>query len=193
MMMQLIQQIKNGKLWGFSGGIYPAENKVQSLTQPLLQAAVPREIVLPFKQHIGSSAQLIVRSGDHVLKGQALTQSSDPYMLPIHASTSGEIISIEERPIPHPSGLSEPCIIIKSDGEDRWIEKDPIGDFTSLSPQDLTQLIHQAGIAGLGGAGFPSAKKIQSAQSSTDILIINAAECEPYITADDMLMQAIRC
>ncbi|EJL6952132.1 electron transport complex subunit RsxC [Vibrio cholerae] len=188
-MLSLIEQIKSGKLWDFPGGIHPFENKHQSNRQPIINASIPNELVLPLKQHIGKAGDLLVKVGDRVLKGQPLTQYTSTFMLPIHAPTSGVISAIEPRTVAHPSGLSEPCIVLTPDQQEEWFELQPQPDFRQLSPETLLELIRQAGISGMGGAGFPTAKKLQSGLSRTEILIINAAECEPYITADDVLMR----
>ncbi|OEE31875.1 electron transport complex subunit RsxC, partial [Vibrio genomosp. F10 str. ZF-129] len=187
--LSLIEQIKTGSLWQFHGGIHPQDNKSQSNQSFPVNADVPQEIVLPIKQHIGKPGDLIVKSGDTVLKGQALTKYNTTMMLPIHSPTSGVITAIEPRITNHPSGLSEPCIVISPDGKEQWIEKNSIEDFQSASSETLLEHIRLAGISGMGGAGFPTAKKIQSGLSKTDFLIINAAECEPYITADDVIMR----
>ncbi|EOX4380551.1 electron transport complex subunit RsxC [Vibrio cholerae] len=188
-MLSLIEQIKSGKLWDFPGGIHPFENKHQSNRQPIINASIPNELVLPLKQHIGKAGDLLVKVGDRVLKGQPLTQYTSTFMLPIHAPTSGVISAIEPRTVAHPSGLSELCIVLTPDQQEEWFELQPQPDFQQLPPETLLELIRQAGISGMGGAGFPTAKKLQSGLSRTEILIINAAECEPYITADDVLMR----
>ncbi|TQP14322.1 electron transport complex subunit RsxC [Vibrio cholerae] len=188
-MLSLIEQIKSGKLWDFPGGIHPFENKHQSNRQPIINASIPNELVLPLKQHIGKAGDLLVKMGDRVLKGQPLTQYTSTFMLPIHAPTSGVISAIEPRTVAHPSGLSELCIVLTPDQQEEWFDLQPQPDFQQLSPETLLELIRQAGISGMGGAGFPTAKKLQSGLSRTEILIINAAECEPYITADDVLMR----
>ncbi|POC31463.1 electron transport complex subunit RsxC [Vibrio vulnificus] len=188
-MLSLIEQIRTGALWDFPGGVHPAENKRQSNQQPLVHAALANEIVLPLKQHIGKPGNILVSVGDHVLKGQLLTQSNAGFTLPIHASTSGTITAIETRTVAHPSGLSEMCAVITPDGQDTWCEKQPVVDYSQQNSNYLLDVIRMAGISGMGGAGFPSAKKIQSGLGRTEILIVNAAECEPYITADDKLLQ----
>ncbi|MFG0604795.1 electron transport complex subunit RsxC [Vibrio mimicus] len=188
-MLSLIEQIKSGKLWDFPGGIHPFENKHQSNRQPIINASIPNELVLPLKQHIGKAGDLLVKVGDRVLKGQPLTQYTSTFMLPIHAPTSGVISAIEPHTVAHPSGLSELCIVLAPDQQEEWFELQPQPDYQQLSPETLLELIRQAGISGMGGAGFPTAKKLQSGLSRTEILIINAAECEPYITADDVLMR----
>ncbi|WP_407546687.1 electron transport complex subunit RsxC [Vibrio parahaemolyticus] len=188
-MLSLIEQIRTGSLWDFPGGVHPAENKKQSNKADLVRASIPAEIILPLKQHIGKAGNLLVSVGEHVLKGQALTQSETGFTVPVHAPTSGTITAIEPRTVAHPSGLSELCAVITPDGQDTWCKKSPIADYTQESADTLIDIIRLAGISGMGGAGFPTAKKIQSGIARTEILIVNAAECEPYITADDKLMQ----
>ncbi|MGI2881050.1 electron transport complex subunit RsxC [Vibrio furnissii] len=188
-MLSLIDKIRTGYLWDFPGGIHPPENKVQSTQTPLVEARLAHEYVLPLKQHIGKSGDLLVQVGDNVLKGQPLTSFSTTFMLPVHAPTSGVVSAIEPRTVAHPSGLSELCVVITPDGKDQWCERHPVVDYTQTQPEELIDIIRNAGIAGLGGAGFPTAKKIQSGLSRVEIFIVNAAECEPYITADDALMR----
>ncbi|MEZ8611747.1 electron transport complex subunit RsxC [Vibrio sp. 10N.222.51.C8] len=188
-MISLIEQIRTGSIWDFPGGVHPAENKKQSNTTDITHARLPEEIVLPVKQHIGKPGNLLVAVGDTVLKGQQLTALDTGFTLPVHAPTSGVITAIEPRTTAHPSGLSEICVVIKPDGLDTWIEKNPVEDFSTKTSDELLDVIRQAGISGMGGAGFPTAKKLQSGLGRTDILIVNAAECEPYITSDDKLLQ----
>ncbi|EGU45085.1 electron transport complex protein RnfC [Vibrio ichthyoenteri ATCC 700023] len=188
-MLSLIKQIKTGALWDFPGGVHPVENKQQSLKTALERASIAQEIVLPIKQHIGKPGNLIVSVGERVLKGQPLTKYDMSFMLPVHAPTSGTITAIEPRTTAHPSGLSETCIVIKPDFKEEWVERKAIENFSEKTPEALIEVIRQAGVSGMGGAGFPTAKKIQAGLGRTEILIINAAECEPYITADDILMQ----
>ncbi|OQQ05313.1 electron transport complex subunit RsxC [Vibrio campbellii] len=188
-MLSLIEQIRTGSLWDFPGGVHPAENKKQSNKTELVHAAIPSEIVLPLKQHIGKAGNLLIAVGDTVLKGQQLTASDSGFTVPVHAPTSGQVTAIEPRTVAHPSGLSELCAVITPDGNDTWCEKTPVADYTQESADKLIDVIRLAGISGMGGAGFPTAKKIQSGIARTEILIVNAAECEPYITADDKLMQ----
>ncbi|HHF3060591.1 TPA: electron transport complex subunit RsxC [Vibrio diabolicus] len=188
-MLSLIEQIRTGSLWDFPGGVHPAENKKQSNKTELVHAAIPSEIVLPLKQHIGKAGNLLVAEGDHVLKGQPLTQSETGFTVPVHAPTSGTLTAIEPRTVAHPSGLSELCAVITPDGNDTWCDRKPVVDYKQETPDALIDIIRLAGISGMGGAGFPTAKKIQSGFARTEILIVNAAECEPYITSDDKLMQ----
>ncbi|SMY16868.1 electron transport complex subunit RsxC [Photobacterium aquimaris] len=188
-MLSIIEQIKQGKLWDFHGGIHPAENKLLSSKQPIKAAGIPSELVLPLKQHIGSRGDIIVNIGDHVLKGQPLTQGDIAMCVPIHAPSSGTITAIEQRTTAHPSGLTDLSIVISTDNQDTWCRGTQYPDYQDRDPAELIEAIRLAGIAGLGGAGFPTARKLQGGLGNVDILIINAAECEPYITADDRLMQ----
>ncbi|MGF1686223.1 electron transport complex subunit RsxC [Photobacterium japonica] len=188
-MLSIIEQIKQGQLWDFPGGIHPPENKTLSNHTPIIHAGIPDELVLPLKQHIGTKGDILVAVGDQILKGQPLTQSDMSMCVPIHAPTSGTVTAIEPRTTAHPSGLTDLCIVIKSDGHDTWAPQQKITDYTAMAPGDLIDIIRFSGIAGLGGAGFPTGRKLQGSLGLTDIMIINAAECEPYITADDRLMQ----
>jgi len=140
------------------------------------------------KQHIGAEGELCVAVGDRVLRGQPLTHGRGR-MLPVHAPTSGTVVAIAPHSTAHPSALAELSVIIDADGEDRWIERDGWSDYRSRSRAELIERIHQFGVAGLGGAGFPTGNKLLGGGDKIETLIINAAECEPYITADDRLMQ----
>lgn len=161
-----------------------------STSGPVAKAALPSQLVVPLQQHIGEPGKLLVKTGERVLKGQMLSQTDEYVSAAIHAPTSGTISAIEERPIPHPSGLSALCVVIDADGEDRWTELTPLQQPREKTPTELRQLIRQAGIVGLGGATFPTAVKVNPGpHAKIDTLIINGAECEPYISCDDMLMR----
>ncbi|MCC3701939.1 electron transport complex subunit RsxC [Rouxiella badensis] len=187
-MFNLFSALKKEKIWDFDGGIHPPEMKTQSSLVPLRRMPLPERFIIPLQQHLGPEGELCVKPGDRVCKGQPLTTGRGR-TVPVHAPTSGMIRAIEPHITAHPSGLKELCVMIDADGEDRWCEREAVADYTQLSADELNQLIHQAGIAGLGGAGFPTASKIQGSLKHTKTLILNAAECEPYITADDRLMQ----
>ncbi|GAA4652131.1 electron transport complex subunit RsxC [Kistimonas scapharcae] len=174
----------------FPGGVHPPENKQQSTGTAIATPPLSAEYVLPLNQHSGSPAQVLVKVGDSVLKGQLLARASGFVSAPVHAPTSGTITAIEARKVPHPSGLTETCIVLASDGEDRWCELFPEPDYTTIDHQALIRRIYDAGIVGLGGAGFPAAVKMASRnEDKIHTLVVNGAECEPYITADDMLMR----
>ncbi|UWS35178.1 electron transport complex subunit RsxC [Erwinia pyrifoliae] len=187
-MLNLLNLFKKERLWDFDGGIHPPEMKTQSNGTPLRQLPLPAQFVLPLKQHIGHEGEIGVRPGDKVLRGQPLTFGNGR-MLPIHAPTSGTVSKIAPHMTAHPSALAEMCLFITPDGDDRWCEKQPLDDYLRVDRAELVARVHQAGVAGLGGAGFPTATKLKGGLRGVNTLIINAAECEPYITADDRLMQ----
>jgi len=184
----IIERIKRGHFWTFHGGIHPPEQKFLTTDKPIRAVSIPEQLILPLQQHIGISADLKVNVGDKVLKGQALTNSTHPMAVPVHAPTSGTISAIKNAVIAHPSGLSELCLFISPDGKDKWRERQICTDVTKLTCHDLIDKISSAGISGMGGAGFPTQVKV-STREKIKFLIINAAECEPYITADDLLIR----
>ncbi|REG86606.1 electron transport complex subunit RsxC [Marinomonas pollencensis] len=182
--------MQTASVFSFHGGIHPPENKAQSLRLPLGRPSLPTELVLPLGQHIGQSSRPLVNVGDKVLKGQTIAINNGFLSSFLHAPTSGTIKAIEARPIAHPSGLSDSCIIITPDGEEQWTELSPLQDWNSLSKTDVLAYLAEMGIVGMGGAGFPTQVKLQGAHKHPlTHFIINAAECEPYITADDMLIR----
>ncbi|WP_343463161.1 electron transport complex subunit RsxC [Pantoea sp.] len=187
-MRNLLNLFRKEKLWDFQGGIHPPEMKTQSNGTPLSTLPLPERLIIPLKQHIGHEGELCVSPGDRVLRGDPLTFGHGR-MLPVHAPTSGTIEAIAPHMTAHPSGLSELCVFLRADGEDRWTTLDPQPDYRALSREDVVKRIHAAGVAGLGGAGFPTSTKLRGGLRGVKTLIINAAECEPYITADDRLMQ----
>jgi len=180
---------ETGKLWQFPGGIHPLENKKQSSQKPIRSLNLPKYFYVPVVQHSGWAGDLVVKEGDYVFKGQALTQGDHYRQLPVHAPTSGRIVAIAPHVASHASGLPEMTVVIETDGKDEWIERKPIDDFLQMSGEEIIEKVYQYGIAGLGGAVFPTASKLSLATKRCKLLIINGAECEPYITCDDRLMQ----
>lgn len=178
------------KVWELPGGIHPPEHKSQSLQLPLGSLPLPPVLVIPLNQHIGTPAQPVVHVGERVLAGQLIGAADGTFSANTHASSSGTVVAIEERAIPHPSGMNALSVVIEPDGKDEWVELTPCEDYLSLDRLALLDKIRAAGVAGLGGAGFPTAIKLAPKSTQViDTLILNGAECEPYITADDMLMQ----
>jgi electron transport complex protein RnfC len=178
------------QLWNFGGGVHPPENKSQSNSRPIRPAGLPEKLTLPLQQHIGEPAHCIVKPGQTVLKGEVIAQVGDGMGVPVHAPTSGIVKRISLEPVPHPSGMNDTCVVLIPDGEERWCELVPQPEYRKLERDQVLALIRQAGIVGLGGAGFPTNIKLQpSAEREINTLILNGAECEPYITADDMTMR----
>ncbi len=178
------------RLWKFHGGVHPPQHKEISTTLPVSAARMPARLVLPLHQHIGEPAEPTVAKGEKVLKGQMIARPQGYVSAPVHAPTSGTIADIGDYPVPHPSGLSAACMVIEPDGEECWMERQPIEDYTTLPPSELRNLIREAGIVGLGGAGFPAYIKYNPGhQKAIQTLILNGVECEPFITCDDMLMR----
>jgi electron transport complex protein RnfC len=177
-------------IWDIPGGIHPAERKELSNRTPIRPAPLPKRLTLPLNQHIGAPAEPVVAVGERVLKGQLIAAATGFVSVPVHAPTSGTVSFIGPQPYPHVSGMLAPAIVIDSDGLDEWIELTPCADYRQLENSALVELIRQAGISGLGGAGFPTAVKLNARPTQkTHTLIINGTECEPYITADDLLMR----
>lgn len=177
------------QIWNIPGGVHPPENKKQS-QKSIVKGPLPKLLVVPLQQHIGAPAKAIVAVGERVLKGQILGEANGFVSLPIHAPSSGTVIAIEQRPVQHPSQIDGLCIVIETDGKDEWAELNAAPNYQSLDRKEVLQRIRDAGIAGMGGAGFPSNIKLGlRPEAKIEQLILNAVECEPYITADDMLIR----
>lgn len=177
-------------LFPFHGGLKTVRHKTESNQTPIQAGILPPRLTVPLRQHIGAIAKPLVQPGDRVLKGQMIGQPDGYISAAIHAPTSGVVSAVDQQPVPHPSGLSDLCVTIESDGEDRWIDREPV-DYHRLHPSELRQTIRNAGVVGLGGAGFPSAVKLNLAGRSEPLatLMLNGAECEPWISCDDRLMR----
>lgn len=182
--------MKTTTIFSFHGGIHPAENKTQSLQLPLGRPRLPKELILPLGQHIGQSSRPLAKVGDRVLKGETIAINNGFLSSCLHAPTSGIITAIEERAIAHPSGLSDLCIILEPDGKEEWTTLSPLTEWKTHDKTNVLAYLAKMGIVGMGGAGFPTQVKLQGAhKNALNYFIINAAECEPYITADDMLIR----
>jgi electron transport complex protein RnfC len=181
-------------LHSFNGGVHPQQNKHQSTQTPIAQLPIPAQLIVPVGQHIGAPADVIVAVGDEVLKGQLMAKPRGFVSAAIHAPTSGKVVAIEQRELPHSSGLQGTCVVIDTDGQDQWLAEiangsQAISNYLNADHAVLVKRIRDWGITGMGGAGFPTAVKMAVKDKHIETLIINAAECEPYITSDDMLMR----
>ena len=179
------------RLWRFHGGIHLPAEKALSTGRPVAKAPLPSFLTIPVQQHVGLPALPLVQVSDWVLKGQRIAEPQGTMSAPVHASSSGMVIAIEERPVLHPSGLGGTCIVIRTDGLDQWARRPkPLENYKDLDAPTLRERIRWAGIVGLGGAAFPTSVKLDpEPHQPIRTLILNGAECEPYITCDDMLMR----
>lgn len=181
------------KLYTFHGGVHPAGHKAESNTSPIRTLPLLPHYVVPLRQHIGTPARPLVQVGDTVLKGQMIGSAEGYVSTAVHAPTSGKVVAVEPRAVPHPSGLFDLAIAIEADGEDKAIDM-PALDWRNLDPSALRNRIREMGLAGLGGAVFPSYIKLNPGASKDSggpihTLVLNGAECEPWITCDDRLMR----
>ncbi|MGE5155373.1 MAG: electron transport complex subunit RsxC [Bdellovibrio bacteriovorus] len=179
------------RLGTFHGGIHVPDEKALSNGAPIEPIPLPPRLVIPLGQHIGAPARASVQVGERVLKGQLIGEPDGYVSAAVHASSSGVVVAIEPRPVPHPSGLSAPCVVIETDGEDAWAPlAEPLTDYVHLDPAVVRERVRWAGVVGLGGASFPTSVKLNPGPDRRlKTLIINGAECEPYITCDDRLMR----
>ena len=176
-------------IYRFNGGVHPEENKLVSTQLPIRPAPSPQRIIVPLQQHIGEPARPCVAVGDYVRKGQRIAEADGYISVAAHAPTSGIVTAIARHPVPHPSGLSDLCIHIAPDGQDTWIERTAI-DYRNTNISTLRNYLRDMGIAGLGGAAFPTFIKLNpGAPQKVNTLLLNGGECEPWITCDDMTMR----
>ena len=167
----------------FKGGIHPNDGKSLAKDQPIQELLPVGDLVYPLSQHIGAPAAPVVKKGDSVLKGQKIADAGGFVSAPIYASVSGTVKAIEKRLTP--TGSSIDSIVIENDGEYKEVEYAPVKPLNELSGDEIRTLIADAGIVGMGGAGFPTRVKLSPKNpEKIDYIIANCAECEPYITAD---------
>ena len=171
----------------FAGGLHPPDNKEGSAHKAIESCPLPEEVVISLFQHVGAPAEACVAKGARVLKGQVVGEAKGFISVPVHASTSGEVIAVEPRL--HPSGRALPAVVIRPDGEDLWLDGLPAAEPDNPDPDQIRDRVRRAGIVGLGGAAFPTPVKLTPPPEKTiTTLILNGAECEPYLTADHRLM-----
>jgi electron transport complex protein RnfC len=171
----------------FKGGIHPPDKKELSKDAAITPVSAPDRVVIPLSQHIGAPCNAQVEIGTEVKAGQVVGSAEAFVSAPVHASVSGKVIAIGE--FPNAMGRMVPSVVIENDKKDEWVELAETADYLSLSPEDLKQKIKDAGIVGMGGAAFPTVVKLSPPKEKPiEIIILNGAECEPYLTADYRLM-----
>ena len=172
-------------LMTFKGGVHPFEGKDLSKDKPIRELLPKGELVYPLSQHIGAPATPIVAVGDSVLKGQKIAEAGGFVSAPIHASVSGTVKKIEPRRVP--TGDMVNSIVIESDGEFKEVEYQAVEDVSALSKEEIINRIKEAGVVGMGGAGFPTCVKLKPAKP-VDTILLNGCECEPLLTADHRVL-----
>lgn len=176
-------------LFKFKGGVKPPTHKSESTGLPIARAPLPSRLVVPLHQSIGGIPRPVVAAGDTVLKGQLIGEADGWISAAVHAPTSGTVLEVAMHVQPHPSGLDALSVVIEPDGKDEWIAREPV-DYKALKPEEVRERLQQAGVVGLGGAVFPTHGKLTASKTvPMEELVINGAECEPFITCDDLLMR----
>ncbi|MEG0398319.1 MAG: electron transporter RnfC, partial [Cetobacterium sp.] len=175
------------KFFGFKGGVHPPENKIQTENKTIENLNAPKLVYISLLQHIGSTLEPLVAVGDRVLKGQKIADISAFLSSPVHASVSGIVKQIEEYPFPLMGKVK--TIVIENDGADEWVELEKIENWGGATKEELLAQIREKGIVGLGGACFPTHIKLNPPKDVTvDTLLLNGAECEPYLNSDNRVM-----
>ena len=174
----------------FPGGIHPHEGKggkAVTAGLPVVEAPQPSRVVIPLQQHIGAPCKALVSKGDTVKVGQMIGEPVGAMSAAVHASVSGVVVACQ--PAILANGTQQMCVVIDNDFKNEWVELNPVADPENLTVAELSNLARQMGIVGLGGATFPTAIKLNvPAGKKVDTLVLNGAECEPYLSADHRLM-----
>jgi len=171
----------------FTGGAHPHEAKQATESQPISEVPAPELVIIPLSQHTGAPSRPVVKAGDEVKIGTKLAEADGFISVPAHSSVSGKVKAIAD--YPHPLGRRMPAVAIENDGNDEWIDLSGWDDLTGAAPQAVRDAVKEAGIVGLGGAAFPTHVKLSPPEGKDiDTVILNGAECEPYLTADHRLM-----
>ena len=182
-----VQSIREGRFDGYYGGVHPAERKEFAEHIALARFPEPDEVVIPMSQHIGAPANPVVKVGDYVKVGQVIGEAAGFISAPVHASVSGTVTAVEPRLHPIQGGPAM-AVVIKNDGKNAVDESvQPKGDLDKLSADDIIEIVKNAGIVGMGGAGFPTYVKLKPGKP-IDAVLINACECEPLLTADHRVL-----
>lgn len=179
------------KLFPIPGGIHPEYRKTLASEVAISSLPLPARLYVPLQQHIGVAADALVGVGERVRKGQLVARGRPGVSASQHAPTSGIVVEVGALTAPHPSGLAQPTLVIEADGLDQWADLPaPIDAPFAGPPQAIQQRVDESGIVGMGGAAFPSAVKLDLGRRyQLDTLLLNGAECEPYLTCDDRIMR----
>ncbi len=179
------------------GGVHPLENKLTA-GSPIVVLPRPDEVVLPLNQHIGAPARPVVKVGDHVVRGQMIAEPDGFVSVPVHTPVSGKVVKIDK--CKTPQGVPADAVYIKSDDEDRRRDEETVATLSpvrdeatveALDSKEIVEIIRDAGIVGMGGAAFPTHVKLSPPKGMLpEMVIVNGAECEPYLTCDDAVMRA---
>jgi electron transport complex protein RnfC len=177
------------RIHGFPGGLKLVHHKQVACRHPISRPALPKRLFVALRQHQGEHGRLLVEAGTRVDKGQLLTEPADDFIVPEHAPSSGVVEAVVDHPAAFPPRGTQRCVVIRTDGEERWSERTRLEDWARQGADTLVDHLHRAGMAGLGGAMFPTAAKLRGGWEALDTLILNGAECEPWIACDEMLMR----
>ena len=181
-----VKAIRGKSLEGWYGGIHPVEGKEPTEAKALVRFPVPETVVIPLSMHLGAPANAIVNVGDYVKMGQKIGEAAGFISAPVHSSVSGTVIAIEERP--HATRGNCLSIVIRNDGKDTLDESiQPNKPLEELTPAEIIEIVKNAGIVGMGGAGFPTYVKLNPGKP-IDAVLVNACECEPMLTADHRML-----
>ncbi len=182
---EYVKAIRESRFAGYYGGVHPEEHKEFSEHTGLVRFADPKVAVIPMSMHLGAPATPCVAVGDYVKVGQKIGEPSAFISAAVHASVSGTVVAIEDRP--HASRGSCLAVVIESDGKNVVHESIQGHDLDALTPDEIVEIVRNAGIVGMGGAGFPTAVKLKP-NKPIDAVLLNGCECEPYLTADHQVM-----
>ena len=174
----------------FPGGIHPHEGvggKAANCGNAIVELSAPPRVIIPLSQHIGAPAKALVQKGDYVKMGQMIGEAGGFVSAPVHSSVSGTVVGVEKCLLAN--GMEVSAVVIDNDYKDEWTELHPSDHPETLTPKELADIVRAAGIVGMGGATFPTSVKLSPPPGKTvEKLVINGAECEPYLTADHRLM-----
>ena len=183
---EYVKAIREKRLEGWYGGVHPVEGKEPTEAKPLVRFPAPDHIVIPLSMHLGAPANAIVNVGDYVKMGQKIGEAAGFISAPVHSSVSGKVIAIQD--LPHATRGTCPAIVIENDGKDTLDESIvPNKPLEELTPAEIIEIVKNAGIVGMGGAGFPTYVKLNPGKP-IDAVLVNACECEPMLTADHRVL-----